>query len=265
VAWTRHGAKGGYVLAVIPIASIEDSVFSAVKVLRVPVLILALCALLIAVVEMGSLWIELWRRRGQRRRSLEGKAAARQAHDALAAGDRDRARASIDGLASSADMWVALQQLVNDATDPAASDWMSKTIADFDLRSVKRLERTRVLVRAGPALGLMGTLIPLSPALQGLAQGHIQELTSNLRVAFSVTVVGLLTGAIAFWVSMVRDRLYSQDVSDLETVAAELERLAPAGAPVTMPPIAVVSAHAPSQPGDVPEAGLSTRLNIEPR
>ena len=29
-----------------------------------------------------------------------------------------------------------------------------------------------MLVRAGPALGLMGTLIPLSPALTGLANGE---------------------------------------------------------------------------------------------
>jgi biopolymer transport protein ExbB/TolQ len=256
------------VFALTAIASIEDSVFDAVKVLRVPVLVLALLALVIAVIEMGSLWIELWRRRGQRRRSIEVKTAARRAHDALAAGDRDLARASIDPLASSADMWVALQQLINDATDPAASDWMSKTIADFDLRSVKRLERTRVLVRAGPALGLMGTLIPLSPALEGLAQGHVQELTSNLRVAFSVTVVGLLTGAIAFWVSMVRDRLYSQDVSDLETVAAELERLAPLTAapaahpPVAPPPISVVGGSATSQTGGVTDAALTSRLDI---
>ena len=30
-----------------------------------------------------------------------------------------------------------------------------------------------MLVRAGPALGLMGTLIPLSPALTGLARGDV--------------------------------------------------------------------------------------------
>ena len=39
--------------------------------------------------------------------------------------------------------------------------------------SLRRLERTRLLVRAGPALGLMGTLIPLSPALSGLAGGDV--------------------------------------------------------------------------------------------
>jgi biopolymer transport protein ExbB/TolQ len=69
----------------------------------------------------------------------------------------------------------------------------------------------------------MGTLIPLSPALEGLAAGNTRQLTSNLRVAFSVTVLGLLMGALAFSVSLVRDRLYAQDLSDMESIASELE------------------------------------------
>src|SRR5829696_9629462 len=113
-------------------------------------------------------------------------------------------------------------------------DRLAKGLADFDFRSLKRLERTRLLVRAGPALGLMGTLIPLSPALEGLANGDTEELSDNLRVAFSVTVLGLLIGAIAFAISLVRDRLYGQDLSDLEFVAATLAPeggVAGAGAP----------------------------------
>jgi biopolymer transport protein ExbB/TolQ len=100
---------------------------------------------------------------------------------------------------------------------------MAKALADFDLRSMRRLERTRVLVRFGPALGLMGTLIPLSPALTGLANGNTKQLTSNLRVAFSVTVLGLLIGAVAFAISLVRDRLYAQDLSDLEVITTFLD------------------------------------------
>ena len=90
---------------------------------------------------------------------------------------------------------------------------------------MRRLERTPLLVRAGPALGLMGTLIPLSPALSGLADGNVTQLTDNLRVAFSITVLGLLVGAVAFGISLVRDRLYAQDLSDLEFVAASVEAL----------------------------------------
>ena len=75
-------------------------------------------------------------------------------------------------------------------------------------------------MRAGPALGLMGTLIPLSPALTGLANGNTAQLSHDLRIAFSVTVVGLLIGAIAFALSLSRDRMYGQDLSDLEYIAA---------------------------------------------
>ena len=118
-------------------------------------------------------------------------------------------------------------------------DRLAKQLADFDFGSLRRLERTRMLVRAGPALGLMGTLIPLSPALAGLAAGNVQKLSDNLRVAFSVTVLGLLTGALAYGISLVRDRLYGQDLSDLEYIASTLgthhiaasERLAAAGDP----------------------------------
>lgn len=96
---------------------------------------------------------------------------------------------------------------------------VAKALADFDFTSLRRLERTRLLVRFGPALGLMGTLIPLSPALAGLAEGDINQLADNLRIAFSVTVIGLLVGAVAFAMSLVRDRLYGQDHSDLEYAA----------------------------------------------
>ncbi len=92
----------------------------------------------------------------------------------------------------------------------------------FDLVSLRKLERTRMMVRFGPALGLMGTLIPLSPALEGLANGNVKLLSENLRVAFSVTVLGLLIGAVAFAIALVRDRLYAQDLSDLEYVATTL-------------------------------------------
>ena len=98
-----------------------------------------------------------------------------------------------------------------------------KLLQEYEFYTVKRLERTRILVRIGPMLGLMGTLIPLAPALVGLAQGDTQQLADNLVLAFSVTVIGLLIGGIAFAVSLVRDRIYSQDISDLEYLLELLE------------------------------------------
>ena len=116
-----------------------------------------------------------------------------------------------------------LELIVDRIRGSGGADRLAKALADYEYANLRRLERTRVLVRAGPALGLMGTLIPLAPALAGLADGDVDELSRNLRVAFSVTVLGLLVGAVAFAISLVRDRLYGQDLSDLEFVAATLE------------------------------------------
>jgi biopolymer transport protein ExbB/TolQ len=119
-------------------------------------------------------------------------------------------------------MEEVLGELVVGRNGPAVETRTAKQLAEYDYRSLRRLERTRILVRMGPALGLMGTLIPLSPALAGLADGDVATLTENLRVAFGVTVAGLMVGAIAFAISLVRDRLYAQDYSDVEYVAARL-------------------------------------------
>jgi biopolymer transport protein ExbB/TolQ len=132
-----------------------------------------------------------------------------------------------------------VQLIVGRAQTDGSDHLLNKALADFDLDAQKRLGRTRMLVRAGPALGLMGTLIPLSPALTGLANGNTSALSHDLRVAFSVTVVGLLIGAVAFALSLTRDRLYSQDLSDLQYLAAVVND--PAGVPPVSAPFPVPS------------------------
>jgi biopolymer transport protein ExbB/TolQ len=117
-------------------------------------------------------------------------------------------------------MAATLAFIVKHARTEGGEHQIAKALADFDFYSQRRLSRTRLLVRAGPALGLMGTLIPLSPALTGLAVGNTAQLSHDLRIAFSVTVVGLMIGAVAFGLSLSRDRMYGQDLSDLEYVAA---------------------------------------------
>ena len=197
---------------------IDDAIFHVASALQVPVLILALIALAIVIYELGSYAVELRGRRGRHFASLS--AGAEAARDALLRGDRNGASAALVGLPRSAAMAATMQFIVEHARTDRGEHQLNKALADFDLDAQRRLERTRMLVRAGPALGLMGTLIPLSPALTGLANGNTQTLSHNLRVAFSVTVVGLLVGAVAFGLSLSRDRLYSQDLSDLEYLAA---------------------------------------------
>ena len=205
----------------IAAGGIEELLFHIVEALRVPVLIGALAALVITLFDLGAFFFELARRNRRDAPALLQEASG-EARMALASGDADAATKALLPRATSAQMADALTEIVDNVGEQNQADRVAKVLADFDLQSVRKLERTRMMVRFGPALGLMGTLIPLSPALEGLAKGNVRLLSDNLRVAFSVTVIGLLIGALAFAISLVRDRLYAQDLSDLEYVATTL-------------------------------------------
>jgi len=200
--------------------AIEEVIFDVSDALRIPVLVLTLAALAVVVIEAGALFAELARRRGRSLAALE--LALQNARAALARGDHLGAQVALGVVARSSGMRETLGGIIADLPRPDRQDRVAKRLAEFDYAAMRRLERTRMLVRFGPALGLMGTLIPLSPALAGLAAGDVAELAENLRVAFSVTVAGLLIGAVAFGISLVRDRLYGQDYSDVEFLASSL-------------------------------------------
>ncbi len=88
---------------------------------------------------------------------------------------------------------------------------LEKKLADFQNSRASRSVLTRVLMKAGPALGLMGTLIPLGPALVGLATGNLDVLAQNLSIAFATTVVGLTVSLLAFFSSVMEKRWTAQD------------------------------------------------------
>lgn len=104
---------------------------------------------------------------------------------------------------------------------PADSLERDKCLADLESEMTVSLSKLSWVTRIGPMLGLMGTLIPLGPALTGLASGNIATLSSNLVVAFTATVMGVLIGCVAFTMSLVRRNWYDRDLSDLEYLLAK--------------------------------------------
>ncbi len=198
----------------------EDLLLNIANALKYPVFVLAFAALAAVVFETGAFCIELLRRRRRDLPRLER--AASESKRQLQHGDKGKARVPLLRVSTDAAMAQCMRELVAEWGQPNAQDRVAKRLADFDFNSLRRLERTRLLVRAGPGLGLMGTLIPLSPALAALGEGDVKQLSDGLRVAFGVTVIGIFVGMVAFVLSLVRDRLYSQDHSDLEYVAAVL-------------------------------------------
>jgi biopolymer transport protein ExbB/TolQ len=80
----------------------------------------------------------------------------------------------------------------------------------------KSMDRLRILVRAAPALGLIGTLIPMGTGLAALGQGDMTRLSADLVIAFTTTVTGLGVGTSAFFFYTVRRRWVEEDIKNME-------------------------------------------------
>lgn len=92
-------------------------------------------------------------------------------------------------------------------------------LSEYEIEADKELSTSKVLTKMGPILGLMGTLIPMGPALVGLATGDIASMAYNMQVAFATTVIGLVISAIGFIVLQMRQRWLFQDLTNLEYIA----------------------------------------------
>jgi len=202
---------------VISAIDLGDGLAEIATALQAPVLIAAIGMLLLCALELGRFGAEQWRRRVRCRdfdlRELTERAIAEPQHAAH--------------LASLAPGAIAGRALIEIATHPGPdrARGAEHALARYELEVQRRLDRTRLLVRAGPALGLMGTLIPLAPGLEELGDGNVAGLAEHLRDAFGATVVGLLVGTVAFAITLARTRMYTEDLAALEQAA---ERCSPA-------------------------------------
>lgn len=216
--------------------TITQSVADVAEALRYPVLITAMLALLLVAYELGRLAVEAWKR--SQLPKAKFSQVAGQAMAQARAGDSAGAQATLKSYSYNDNLQNAAVGTLFAANGIDAQ----RAVIEYDLYVSKRLDRVRLLVRAGPALGLMGTLIPLSPALAALGKGQPSVLADELQTAFSVTVVGVLVGLVAFTIALVRERFYTKDLADLEFLR-ELR-----GDAVTIMPATVAqpSAAAPS-------------------
>ena len=95
----------------------------------------------------------------------------------------------------------------------------SELISAQETSLIKKTNKTDILVKVGPSLGLLGTLIPLGPGLAALGSGDIATLAESLTIAFDTTVTGLTVGALSFLISKYKKQWYESELIDVETVA----------------------------------------------
>lgn len=111
---------------------------------------------------------------------------------------------------------VYLNKLI-DAKDSEAK--REKILNEYEIAVSADISTSKTLSKMGPMLGLMGTLIPMGPALVGLSTGDISTMAYNMQVAFATTVVGLFAAAIGFITQQTKQRWYKRNLSSLEFVS----------------------------------------------
>lgn len=103
------------------------------------------------------------------------------------------------------------------ATDaPHLDARLERLLQGAELAVAKSLDRIRFVIKVGPALGLMGTLIPMGISLAALAEGNIPKMAGSMVTAFTATVAGLGCGVIAYLIALVREKWLRDDIREME-------------------------------------------------
>lgn len=170
---------------------LQQTVYQLTGALLWPVICLLLLSVVHTAYVLGETLVEAWQRRGrtQRLADLANPPPGMKRRRGIAEFLRQR------------------------AADPEASSWLLADRTEASL--TRRIDRARLWVRLGPALGLAGTLIPLGPALTALAVNDLKALAEGLILAFGATVLGLLSGGVSWMLATTTERWYRLDLSEI--------------------------------------------------
>lgn len=120
---------------------------------------------------------------------------------------------------------IVLKEAFRTASDQRHLDITAELILQAEeLKLVKSLDRIRFVIRTGPALGLMGTLIPMGISLSSLAQGDMPKMAGSMVTAFTTVVVGLACSVIAYLMALVKEKWVRADMRELECATELLLR-----------------------------------------
>ena len=93
---------------------------------------------------------------------------------------------------------------------------LERLLQTHELLLVRGLDAIRFVIRVGPALGLMGTLIPMGIALSAMAQGDMPKMAGSMVTAFTTVIVGLACSVVAYLLSLIKEKWVRADMREME-------------------------------------------------
>ena len=191
--------------------------------LTIPVLVILLVIVIISIISLGGVIAEYTSRK---------KVPVGTIRDLIyqinAAESQEKLKSVISGAKiPKAQKKVLTEIASSDALGNDSREALARKLFEFEEeKTMNNLQKTDIITRIGPTLGLMGTLIPMGPGLAALGAGDINTLASSLTVAFNTTIVGIGSGALCYVLGKVRSGWYDRYLSDLDAlIDAVLDRM----------------------------------------
>lgn len=195
---------------------LENGLFALGQVLRFPVFALLWVCVVTAVFLAGSCLVDFVTRRRERR--VFDIAAWLRAGDVIEA-----------PVARRRQLPAGLRQLLNDVEDAYAQGalgdgGLEHLVLEREERIRRPLNLARMMVRVGPSLGLLGTLIPMGSSLASMAAGNLEAMAGQMVVAFTSTIIGLATGTLAYVVASARQGWVTEMIREQRYLAEQVAR-----------------------------------------
>ena len=105
-----------------------------------------------------------------------------------------------------------------------ADGGLEHLVLEREERVRRPLNGARMMVRVGPSLGLLGTLIPMGSSLASMAAGNLEAMAGQMVVAFTSTIIGLATGTLAYVVAAARQSWVTETIREQRYLAEQIAR-----------------------------------------
>ena len=183
--------------------------------LTIPVLVILLVIVIISIITLGGAIAEYTSRR---------KVPVGTIRDLIYEINRAASVDELNNVISSAKIPKAQKKVLSEIASSselgnASREALARKLFEFEEeKTMNSLQKTDIITRIGPTLGLMGTLIPMGPGLAALGAGDINTLASSLTVAFNTTIVGIGSSALCYFIGKIRSGWYDRYLSDLDAL-----------------------------------------------
>lgn len=183
--------------------------------LQIPVIILLLLILIFAVYTLGKLLSEYLSRK-----KVPIKLIKEMIYDIYDAESSEEIKNIVNGADIQKSQKTVLIELADsEHLSKKSRETLARRLIDNEEDKItQNLQKTDIITKVGPTLGLMGTLIPMGPGLAALGTGDVTTLASAITVAFNTTILGIGSGAATYLASKLRRRWFGEYLANLDAL-----------------------------------------------